>query len=304
MIEIKLEKRFKENSEEIISKYFDDKKYKEISSYMKNISNDFPDIKDLVFMEKLSTLETITFYIKRYILDIINFFSLNDKNDAKHSKELYENIAMESFQLDKSKNKIISIFNGKPLYASLWNRRVDAARDFMDKINEIDAKTILEVGCGEGIVLFTALQIDHNFLDDKSWKGFDLSVASALNCKALFENCDLSKECDIDIYNGDATNIHFNDKTYDVTVCNSVLDQIKYKKLDALSEMMRVAKYSIIREPIINRQSRSGKIHFRKNDYCLLQVEDIERFGEILSIENCPLGDPTYMHSIILTENY
>jgi SAM-dependent methyltransferase len=275
-----------------------------VSKYMKNISNNFPNLKDLAFIEKLTFFEMIIFYIKRYILNIKIFFSKKEKNDAENSKNIYENIALEAFQLDKSKNKIISILNGKPVYSSLWNRRIEAAKDFMKKINEINAKKILEIGCGEGIVLFTALQINQNFLDGKSWKGFDFSVAAAINCKTLFENYQLTKKSDIEIYNGDATNIHYDDKAFDVTVCNSVLDQIKYEKLNALSEMMRVAKYSIIREPIISRQSISGRIHFKKNDYCLLEVEDIEKFGEIISIEDCPLGDPTYLHSLILTKNY
>ena len=304
MIDIFLKDQFRRNSEKIIEEFFGKDKQCEMALYMEKTSNNFPSLKSITCKQKLSKLEFILWVIKRLILDVTNYFAPRQKLVASDSKELYENFAIKNYQFDTSNRKIVSLIDGTPYYTTLWDRRVEAAQDFMEAILKIEAKSILEVGCGEGVVLFTILQLQKDFLKNKKWVGFDFSIATAMNCKALFENFELTRDEDLKIYNGDATSIHYEDKLFDVSICNSVLDQIKYEKHLALSEMTRVAKYSIIREPLYREQTFSGKTHFKRQDYCRLDLEDLKKFGKVLSVKHCDLGDPTYLHSVILLENY
>lgn len=305
MIDIHLKEIYEKNSEKIIEDFFDKNKMLKMSHYMQNKSNDFPNLKLLCYKKKLRKVDKYIWFIKRFILDFINFFLQNQfKLNAKLSKDIHENLAIQNYQLNTSSRKIIALDNGNLIHTSLWNHRVHAAKDFIKILKEIDANSILEVGCGQGIMLFTMLQLESGFLNKRKWVGFDFSVASALTCKSLFKNYNPTKDKNIEIYNGDATSIHFKNKSFDVTICNSVLDQIKYEKLKAISEMTRVSKYSVIREPLFKKQSFSGKLHFKRNDYCQLDLEDFKDFGEILSVEHSDLTDPVYAHSLILLKNF
>lgn len=306
MIKIHLREEYEFESKRMIAEYYNQSKVEEITAYMKNVSDNFPDIETLCCEKKVPKLSVFIWYLKRFILDFYNLISMRKKAvlTPSVSKATYEDIATTNFQLDKSASEIVSLINGKLYYTTLWDRRIAAARDFMNEIEKLEASSILEVGCGEGIVLFTMLQLEKDFLNNRNWIGFDFSVATALNCKILFENMRLSKDVNIDIYNGDATAIHFEHKKFDVAICNSVLDQIKYDKLTALSEMARVSRYMIIREPLFERQTVSGKLHFMKNDYCQLSLDDLKKFGSIVSLKHCELADPTYSHSLIVLKTF
>jgi len=305
MINIHLKEEFKKMSEKIIEDFFDEEKMHEMSDYMRKTSNNFPNLELLCYEKKLPKVDTCIWFVKRCILDFINFFLQKQfKLNAKASKDIHEKLSIQNYQLNTSSREIISLINGIPYHTSLWNSKVDTAKDFIKILKEIDAKSILEVGCGEGIILFTMLQLESEFLNERKWVGFDFSVAAALNCKSLFKNYNLTKDKDIKIYNGDVTGIHFKNKSFDVTICNSVLDQIKYEKLQAISEMTRVSKYTIIREPLFENQNFSGKLHFKRHDYCQLKLNDFKDFGQILSVKHSDLTDPTYAHSLIVLKNF
>mgnify|MGYP000120551461 CR=1 FL=1 len=109
---------------------------------------------------------------------------------------------------------------------------------------------------------------------------------------------------DVEDYNGDGKNVIHQDKEFDVAICCTVIEQLKYEKHEFLREMGRVARYSIIQEPLYTQQNIRGKIHFKRNDYVELHVKDIEKIGKIIYFKHNDLNDPTYALSTVVVENY
>lgn len=252
----------------------------------------------------MSGYSKIIWYLKRTVFDIKNIIFTPSKNLASSSKSMYENLSANNYEIREYNRDIVALYDGVPVFTNFWNHRVRVGEDFIKVFNELQPKSILEVGCGEGLTLFSILSLNKNFFQKGvSWTGFDFSIIRALKAFHLFDNHPNTKGGNIHIYNGDATNIHHKSKSFDVTISNCVLEQIKYKKHEALKEMSRVSKYMVLREPLYKEQSFRGKLHFRYNDYIKLTLKNIEKYGEIMSIEVNRLSDPTYRYVTIIIKN-
>ena len=242
--------------------------------------------------------------LKTVIVDFKKISSGVVKNDQKYSKEFYENLAISESQFTHMATQHFVLYNERLSTTSIYKKRSELSKHALEFINQVEAKSILEFGCGEGHLLYCIMLLEKSFLDQKSWVGFDFSLIRSVRAKILFENLSLTKNKNVTIYNGDGKNVIHNDKEFDVAICCAVIEQLKYQKQEFLNEMGRVAKYSIIQEPLYTQQNRRGKIHFKKNDYVNLEIKDIEKIGKVIDVKHHSLNDPTYALSTILVENY
>ena len=243
-------------------------------------------------------------FLARNILDLRNLMLTSIPNPQKHSKEMYEKLALGQSELADLEMSHIVFDQKNFAKTSIFAMRRELASRTLNLMDEVTPKSIIEFGCGEGLILFHTMLIRRDFLRDKSWTGFDYSIARSIRAKILFELFHLTRNESVFIYNGDGKKVVHHDKEFDVATCCAVIEQLKYKKDEFLQEMGRVAKYTIIQEPLYSQQTIRGKLHFRRNDYVHLSISDLEKIGKILDIKHYDLNDPTYALSTILIENY
>lgn len=242
--------------------------------------------------------------LKTSIVDFKKIVSGVIKNDQKHSKLMYETLALSACEFSDMAVQHFVLHRGKLASTSIYRMRSELSKRALEAFHQVDAKSIIEFGCGEGLLLYCVLLLDENFLRERAWFGFDFSLVRSVRAKILFENLNMTKGKRITIYNGDGKRVLHKDKEFDVATCCAVIEQLKYEKHEFLREMGRVARYSIIQEPLYTRQTTRGKIHFKRNDYVELHVKDIERIGKIIDIKHYDLNDPTYAFSTVVVENY
>lgn len=305
MIDIKLSENDKKDSENILSKYFSSSKKEEIYTELERLIEVVQPMEDTCKISYISKFDFFqNWFLKRNIIDLRNIMFGTILNKQEHSKDLYEQLALNESELANLDLSAIVLNRKKLARTSIFTMRRELARRTLDLIDQISPKSIIEFGCGEGLVLLNIMLMRENFLKNKSWTGFDYSIARSIRAKVLFELFHLTKDEKVFIYNGDGKKVLHQDKEFDVATCCAVIEQLKYEKHEFLSEMGRVAKYSIIQEPLYSQQTCRGKIHFRRNDYVHLKISDIEKVGEILDIKHYDLNDPTYALSTILVKNY
>tara|TARA_B100000963_G_C22605931_1_gene662484 strand:+ start:433 stop:1353 length:921 start_codon:yes stop_codon:yes gene_type:complete len=242
--------------------------------------------------------------LKNVIQDSKKIASGKIKNDQTHSKELYETLALSACEFSDMANQHFVLNQGKLASTSVYRMRSEFSKRAIEAIHQVDAKSIIEFGCGEGLLLYCILILDEKFLDQREWVGFDFSLVRAVRAKILFETLNKTKNERIMIYNGDGKNVIHQDKEFDVATCCMVIEQLKYDKHEFLREMGRVAKYSIIQEPLYLHQTKRGRIHFKRHDYVELDLKDIEKIGKIVDVKHYDLNDPTYALSTLIVENY
>lgn len=101
------------------------------------------------------------------------------------------------------------------------------------KVLELISKSggkVLDVGCGSGIMVKDLVGLGYEF-----W-GVDVTPNMIKECKKNFKN---NQSTHFSI--GDATDLKFPDKSFDLVICMGVIDRIEKYKL-AIKEMMRVIK--------------------------------------------------------------
>lgn len=226
------------------------------------------------------------------------------KNNQIHSKELYETLALSASEFSDMADQHFVLHQGKLASTSVYRMRSEFSKRAIEAIHQVDAKSIIEFGCGEGLLLYCILILDENFLDQREWVGFDFSLVRSVRAKILFETLHKTKNKPIKIYNGDGKNVIHQDKEFDAATCCAVIEQLKYEKHEFLREMGRVAKYSIIQEPLYKHQSKRGRVHFKRHDYVELDLKDIEKIGRIVNVKHNDLNDPTYSLCTVVVENY
>ena len=242
--------------------------------------------------------------LKNAIQDCKKIASGRIKNNQIHSKEYYETLALSASEFSVMSDQHFVLHHGKLASTSVYRMRSEFSKRAIEAIHQVDAKSIIEFGCGEGLLLYCILILDENFLDQREWVGFDFSLVRSVRAKILFETLNMTKNKSIKIYNGDGKNVIHQDKEFDVAICCTVIEQLKYEKHEFLREMGRVAKYSIIQEPLYKHQSKRGRIHFKRHDYVELDLKDIEKIGKIVDVKHNDLNDPTYSLSTVVVENY
>jgi len=103
-------------------------------------------------------------------------------------------------------------------------------KEFFKRVIKKDS-TVLEVGCGDGRSLKDILPITENLT------GLDHDDLAISQAKDIFKNYPKVK-----IIKGEATNLPFEDKSFDYTTCIGTFANLADKKFQVLEEMKRVTK--------------------------------------------------------------
>ena len=305
MIEINLTDQDRRDSEEILRKYVTPSKEKDIYEELERLTEYVQRLQEHCDVQKLAPLDWFkNWFLKRNIIDLRNMMFTSVANSQSHSKEYYEQLALGGSEFANLHLRQIVLDRKKLARTSIFTMRRELASRTLNLMEEVSPKSIIEFGCGEGLILFNIMLMREDFLRDKSWTGFDYSLARSIRAKILFELFHLTKDKRVFIYNGDGKKVVHQDKEFDVATCCAVMEQLKYDKGQFLREMGRVAKYSIIQEPLYSRQTTRGKLHFRRYDYVQLTISDIEKIGKVLDVKHYDLNDPTYALSTVLVENF
>jgi 2-polyprenyl-3-methyl-5-hydroxy-6-metoxy-1,4-benzoquinol methylase len=107
--------------------------------------------------------------------------------------------------------------NRERMVSSYFQEKLKIVKEFLDK--ECRGKRILDVGCGEGVLV-----------EEYRKKGYDI------------EGVDSNYESDF-VKIGDVTNLEYEDNLFDVILLLDVLEHIPYdKQYIALKEIKRVLK--------------------------------------------------------------
>ncbi len=110
-------------------------------------------------------------------------------------------------------------------------------KDLLSLVRPISSLSILDVGAGEG---FTLKKLDDAGLGRKL-EGIDESSHALKAGKKLFPKLTLKK--------GDIYKLPYNDNSFDLVICNEVLEHLEHPKR-GLKEVMRVTKkYAIFSVP-------------------------------------------------------
>ncbi len=104
---------------------------------------------------------------------------------------------------------------------------------FIDFVKKTSARNILDVGCGEGFMICNI----KDQLPSCNITGIDISIDALTIAK---------RKCpDADFYIGNASELKFDNDSFDLVICSEVLEHIK-KPETALSELYRVSSKNII----------------------------------------------------------
>lgn len=113
-----------------------------------------------------------------------------------------------------------------PAYKELF----DAEHRYL--INNIPSNSkVLDIGCGEGRNMKSILEITPNVY------GVDNDAKAVIDAKRNFEDINT-----VEIFQGEATNLPFEDKTFDVVTFLMILPNLNNDKEKALKEALRVLK--------------------------------------------------------------
>lgn len=272
----------------------------EINSYFSELSNfRFNDLGPLKYDAPVSKpLHTYTM-LKKLMSD---FFSQNFQNTSTRSKTLYEKLAYSQPEIDFDLSPVVVIVDGKPRFSTKWRLALEHVIELKKALESVNAgNNILEVGSGEAMIpMAFALHFPKKF-KMLNYTGFDFAYNRTFNAQSLFKFPINGIQFDNTFfYNGDAEVICHDDNSFDVVYSSRVLEQIKYGKDKALSEMARVGKYLVLIEPVADFQNFYSRQHLKKQDYINLKISDIARHGEIIKVKKLNAYDPCYIDVIVV----
>ncbi len=105
--------------------------------------------------------------------------------------------------------------------------------NIVDILKTMEFSNLLEVGCGEGMILKKLKSLIHN----KNAYAIDIDMDEIKDAKKNAPYCKISQ--------ANASNLPFRDNCFDLILCCEVLEHLDSPEL-ALNEIKRVAKKSII----------------------------------------------------------
>ncbi len=127
-----------------------------------------------------------------------------------------------------------------PLKRNLVNRFLE---DIYFYVKQLQPKTILDIGCGEGFVDMFLLQRNPQY----QIKGIDISKKAIKRAKKRVPS--------LSIQQGDAYSLPFKQNTFDLTICTEVLEHLSEPQ-KVIVEARRVSKkhclFSVPNEPMFS----------------------------------------------------
>jgi len=212
-------------------------------------------------------------------------------------REVYEN----HWTLAESLEQYVEGLNGRSL-AIEWRQRGFIASPqilrqvhilyIMSAIETIDAKRVLEVGCGNGN---TVLTLAARF-PGVSFSGVELT-ASGINVAQATQALDelpggiannsplpvrdLSAHKKADLRVGDARALPYSDRSFDLIYTRLALEQMEQIREQALSEIFRVANRAVVLvEPWRDyNMSKHARAYIRRAGYFAGRIKHLEKLG-------------------------
>jgi len=151
---------------------------------------------------------------------------------------------------------------------------------------------VLEVGAGMGLNLLTLAAV----FPDIEFAGIELTEAGVERAKSVQEEeqlpdviaayspydiKDASAHRKIDFHNGDATNMPFEDNSFDLVYSRLAVEQMENVRDEAITEMARVSRDAVLMvEPFADfNQDRHRNRAIKAKNYFSLFVDDMSRYG-------------------------
>ncbi|HIF09460.1 MAG TPA: class I SAM-dependent methyltransferase [Sneathiellales bacterium] len=175
-------------------------------------------------------------------------------------------------------------------------RRGGLARSHMPAISavleQLMPKTVLEVGAGMGLNLLT---LSARF-PEVAWTGIELTKSGVKRAKSIqkeitlpqliadycpWEVADKLAYQQIEFLQGNATNLPFDDDSFDLVFTRQALEQMEAVRDLALAEISRVARAHVVMlEPFADfNQSPANRDFVSAKDYFSLTLDELSSFG-------------------------
>jgi SAM-dependent methyltransferase len=189
-------------------------------------------------------------------------------------------------------NRAVFLVQGKPVFVNGWfivKRYTDL---ILAAIDRLGATSVLEVGAGRGknLALFALRR------PDLELSGLELTSTGVANSLSLVDDLPPqflqvagasltpaeAKERlrRIRFHRGDAMDMPFADKSFDVSFTSLVLEQMPRDYPRVLQQMRRVTrKFCIFNEAFSEANGWRGRTHLKRVDYFRASVEEFARHG-------------------------
>lgn len=208
-------------------------------------------------------------------------------NVRKQIKKFIPNNLKKKLRLYNNRKQILKKYKGSNVYCIICNSKFDSFAPF----GIIERTNALCPNCNSlerHRLLWRFLKKETNLISNKKIKLLHFAPEKVfINQFANFKNieyfpCDLQPELygnkqKVKILKADITNIPFKDNTFDVILCNHVLEHIEDEKL-AMSELFRVMKingWGIFQVPL------NPKLKYTYEDFSIVKPEDrVKAFGQ------------------------
>ncbi|MFA5412018.1 MAG: class I SAM-dependent methyltransferase [Candidatus Micrarchaeia archaeon] len=224
-------------------------------------------------------------------------FKASESQVKSHEREAYGGLGGTDEEVLSLKQNSVRIVNGKPMSMDDWTYRgivMGAAADMLRKGN-VNPGSILEIGCG----FLPNLHILSKIYPKASLMGLDYNINRLRVGRAIIDK-------EIPVCCGDAMNLPFGDKSFDLAVTVHVMERFGDGESLAkmMGEMRRVAKHIAVIEPIYEYQDIFAKAHNRLGKYPSNIKEKLRQAGfEIIGLETSQFGSVVNTATIILAKS-
>ena len=155
--------------------------------------------------------------------------------------------------LKKFHDKLYRTFEQKEIYIKKGSLARMRLRSLLEILNELHGKTVLDVGCAEGVVTLSVARI-------KSFcVGLDFVKVSLMRLRRTATR----KMCsNVDVILSDAHYLPIRNKSFDIVFCSEVLEHV-LKPEEVLNELKRVANlYVVLSVPCVEFARKKRYSHY------------------------------------------
>jgi len=175
------------------------------------------------------------------------------------------------------------------------------SRAVYDAVSLVDAHTVLEVGCGEGVNLGLLSRLYPGPFRERTWLGFDYSATRTRRAIALMTGH--LRLDNVFVWNGDAKYTGLKPDVVDLCFTCHVMEQMPYYWRSALTEMRRISRFVLLAEPFYEHKSLVGKMHSKANDYFKASVAEVCGMGfKLLTVAPLTVQDRFNETTVVLLQ--
>lgn len=199
--------------------------------------------------------------------------------NSEDNREKYNKLAGFYYSHYETEQPRVCWYKGRLTMATAGAVREHTIELLVDALRRVGAKSVLEVGCGDG----NNLALIKAAMPEARVAGVDISdgrIAFAKKYHAEHGN-------DIELQVGNATSLPFADNAFDVTYSLYCLEHLPVEFPLAVREMLRVAsKKAIMIEPVAEYYGPLQKLFVFVNDYIRGVPQFLEKEGvDVESVE-------------------